>query len=274
MSYTKVFTAIAILAILALCILPTRADELAQMGREVAAKYGDAVVTLQLVVKTQMSMEGEADEKEESKSEATAVVIDPSGLVVASLAATDPSEMMSRMMAGEDYGFKMTSEISELKIRLSDGTEIPAKVVLRDKDLDLAFIRPVNKPEKPLVAVDLAKQAKPALLDQVILLARLGTVASRSLAVTTDRVQSIVEKPRLFYVPGLNAMGSELGAPAFAADGSVIGILLLRTLPGRSPMGGGMMGMGSMGVLPVILPASDVVTAAKQAPEKAEGAAQ
>jgi hypothetical protein len=74
----------------------------------------------------------------------------------------------------------------------------------------------------------------------------------------------------LFYVPGMAAMGSELGAPAFAADGNIIGLLLLRTLPGRSAMGGGMMGMSSMGILPVILPASDVLTAAKQAPETAQ----
>lgn len=252
-----------------------RAQDLAQAGREIASKYGDAVVTLQLVVRTQWSMPGQADEKEESKSEATAAVIDPSGLVVASLAAVDPTELMNRMMAGEDTGgMKVTSEVTDLKIRLADGTEIPAKVVLRDKDLDLAFIRPVKKVDKPLVAIDMSKSTTANLLDQVILMARLGNIANRSLAVSTDRIQSVVEKPRLFYVPGIAAMSSELGAPAFALDGNVIGILLLRSLPGRPTMSSMWMGMSSMGILPVILPASDIVKAAKEVPESAGDASQ
>src|SRR2546422_4160959 len=42
--------------------------------------------------------------------------------------------------------------------RSDDGTEIPAEIVLRDRDLDLAFIRPKTKPANPMPAVDLRSE--------------------------------------------------------------------------------------------------------------------
>ena len=40
----------------------------------------------------------------------------------------------------------METEVNDIKILLEDGAEVPAEIVLRDKDLDLAFIRPKAKP--------------------------------------------------------------------------------------------------------------------------------
>ncbi|MDI6827441.1 MAG: serine protease [Armatimonadota bacterium] len=255
-----------------LFLTPAFADEIAQAGKDITAKWGDAIVTLQIVIKTQMSMEGEEASKEEEKAEATGVIIDPSGLTVASLAAIDPAETMNQLMSSREYGMKITSEIVDIKIRLSDGTEIPAKIVLRDKDLDLAFIRPTQKPTKTLTALDLTKQTKPALLDQILTLSRLGMVANRTLCVTTDRIQAIVEKPRTFYITRMDSTSSKLGAPVFALDGNVVGFLVLRVLPTRA--GGGMSffmaDYGDIGIMPMVLPASDILTAAKQAPESAQ----
>ena len=144
--------------------------------------------------------------------------------------------------------------------------------MLRDKDLDLAFIRPKQKPAKPLAAIDFTKAAKPALLDQVIILHRLGTVASRSLAACMDRVQSIVEKPRTFYIPGVASMGASLGAPIFAMDSGPIGLLLLRTLQTKSADMSLFSGLSGMGLTYMVLPAADILEAAKQAPQSAEEA--
>ncbi|MDH7482745.1 MAG: serine protease [Armatimonadota bacterium] len=248
------------------------ADEAAQAGKDIIAKYGDAIVTLQLVVKTEMSMEGEEASKEENKAEATGVIIDPSGLTVASLSAVDPSEMMSKMMSSSEYNLKISSEVTDLKIRLADGTEIPAKIALRDKDLDLAFIRPIQKPTKPLNVLDLSKQAKPALLDQAIMLSRLGMIANRTIAASVERIQAIVEKPRTFYITGMSVGDLNLGGPVFALDGNVIGLLIMRILPQRA--GGetsfSMFSMNDMPIMPMILPASDILAAAKQVPESVQ----
>ena len=76
----------------------------------------------------------------------------PSGLTVVSLFTTDPTSPSRKMMGMdlEEMGFKIETEIKRADILAADGNEIPAEVVLRDKDLDLAFLRPKQKPEKPL----------------------------------------------------------------------------------------------------------------------------
>lgn len=249
-------------------VLPAWGDEEAQAGRQIINKWQDTVVTVQLVIKTSMAFGGEEGSKRESKAEATGTVIDPSGLVVTSLSATSPEEVLGSMIPGQ---MDVSSEITDMKILLSDGKELPAKIVLRDRDLDLAFIRPTEKPTKPLTAIDLSKATKLALLDQTVTLYRLGTVASRAVAACFDRVQSIVEKPRTFYVPGLASMGASLGAPVFAMDTNVSGLLLLRTLPtGMSDEGGVFSGMSGMGMMYIVLPAADILEAAKQAPKVEE----
>src|SRR5215471_3306013 len=141
------------LAIALICLLSVaRADDIAEKGRAILAKNQHAVVTVQLVLKSKFSVPGAGGQTTESRSDATGTVIDPSGLTVLSLTATDPGTMIQNMMGGmgeEDMKFKMETELSDLKILLDDGTEIPAEVVLRDKDLDLAFIRPKSKLATP-----------------------------------------------------------------------------------------------------------------------------
>ena len=112
-------------------------------GREIFKKNQRAVVTVQEVLK--MSPAG-GSRANESKQDLTGTVLDGSGLTVLALSACDPSEMYQRMM-GEDYSRgRVETEITDMKILLDDGTEVPAEIVLRDKDLDLAFIRPRPSP--------------------------------------------------------------------------------------------------------------------------------
>ncbi|MDH7603081.1 MAG: hypothetical protein QHI38_13150, partial [Armatimonadota bacterium] len=64
-------------------------------ARKIIEANKQAVVTVQFVVET--SFPGES-EKEESKGSATGTVIDPSGLVVASLSELDPSRSYAGFM--------------------------------------------------------------------------------------------------------------------------------------------------------------------------------
>lgn len=256
-----------------LCTASTlHADEGAVAGRSILSKYQDAVLTVKLVIKQGMTVAGRDTNKTESKSEATGTVIDPSGLTVISLTDTDPGDLLGDMMGGgddEDMKFKMESEVTDVKLILPDATEVPAKIVLRDKDLDLAFIRPVSKLAKPLTFVDLAADSKPKILDELIVLNRLGKVANRAPAVSLDRVESMIEKPRTFYVPGRGASSGGLGSPVFTYDGKLVGLQLLRSIKmeGRPDFTSMLSGLGGLGIIPVILPASDIAEAAKQAPE-------
>jgi len=198
-------------------------------------------------------------------------VIDPSGLTVLSLGSLNPGAMMSKLMGqGTNNGepsVEITSEPTDVKIRFSNGRELPAKIVLRDEDLDLAFLRPTTKPDKPLVAVDLTDAAKPSLLDQVLVLSRLGRVGGWTAGAALTDVSAIIEKPRTFYV--LSGMVSGMGTPAFTTSGRIVGVLTLRQIEaGRASLASMMGGSESMGMLGVILPAADVLEIAKQAPPK------
>jgi hypothetical protein len=247
-----------------ICILALGSTAIADestVGRDLTTKYGNAVVKIMLVVKMSMSFQGQGDSREQ-KSEVTGTVIDPSGLTVVSLTAVNPGDMLGGMFGG-DEGPSISTEVKDVKIRLVDGKEIPGKVVLRDKDLDLAFIRPVTKPTAPMAYIDLKNSGNVDMLDQTVLVSRLGKVANRSIAAYMQRIQAVVEKPRKFYTVGLSGRGDELGAPVFTMDGKVVGLLLLRVMQGQAS------GMSDSPFLPVIIPADEIQTVAVQAPEDA-----
>src|SRR5207244_2471265 len=205
----------AIWLTMALAGLPElRADELAEKGRAILAKNQHAVVTVQLVLKSKFSVSGAGGQSSESRTDVTGTVVDPSGLTVLSLSATDPGQLIQSMMGGmsdDEMKFKMETELSDVKMLLDDGTEIAAEVVLRDKDLDLAFIRPKAKLATPSSAVDLSQAGKAEVLDQVIALNRLGNAAGRAYAASVERISAVVQRPRVFYVPDAAMTTTTLG---------------------------------------------------------------
>ena len=247
-----------------------RGDEFSEKGREVFKKYRHSVVTVQIVVKSKISMAGMGGQANETRQDVTGTLIDSSGLTVLSLAATDPAQMMQNFMStDEDSKIKLETELSDVKILLEDGTEIPAEVVLRDKDLDLAFVRPKIKITAELTPLDLGKSAKVDVLDQVIALNRLGNAAGRAYAASVERIAAVVERPRLFYVPETSFTTTALGAPAFSLDGNVVGLFVMRALKSRGG-GNGMMGMPAGNITGIIIPAEDILKAAKQVPASSD----
>ena len=248
-----------------------QADELSDKGRAIFKKNQQCVVTVQIVLKSKVSIPGMAGQSNESRQDATGTVVDPGGLTVLSLAATDPGQMFQSMMAGgdEETRFKMETELGDIKILMEDGTEVAAEVVLRDKDLDLAFIRPKSKPSAPMTALDLTKSGKAEVLDQVITLNRLGSAAGRAYSASVERIAAIVQKPRLFYVPDSSMTTTGLGAPAFTLDGKPLGLFVMRTAKGKGGGGMSMLGGQSDNFTAIIVPADDVVKALKQVPAPA-----
>jgi hypothetical protein len=248
--------------VLSLAGMATRcpADELAVKGRDIFNKNQQAVVTVQVVLK--MSYSGAA-KANETRQEITGTVVDASGLTVLALSAADPSEMYQRMMAEQGSQYKLEAEVTDLKILLADGTELPAEIVLRDKDLDLAFIRPKSKPASPMAAVDFGKSAPAQLLDEVITLNRLNSAAGRAYAASVERISAVVQKPRTFYIPDSTMTSTTLGSPAFSLDGKIVGLMVMRAVNAKG--GGGRNYRDNM--TSIILPAEDILKGAKQAPE-------
>jgi S1-C subfamily serine protease len=247
--FAALFSALALALI---TVLPVRADEIADQGREILKKNQRAVVTVEVVLKV-----SNGGATREGKQEVIGTVLDPSGLTVLALSATDPTEVSRRLY--EDY--KVEAEVSDLKILLEDSTEVPAEIVLRDRDQDLAFIRPKTKPATPMAAVDFAKSGQAQVLDQVIALNRQNRAAGRAYSASVERISAIVSKPRTFYIPDTMQTATGLGSPVFTPAGNILGVVVYRTLSSRGT------GNSSGGYASIILPAEDILKAAKQAPE-------
>jgi S1-C subfamily serine protease len=236
------------------------ADELAEKGRDIFKKYQHAVVTVQTVLKVTDSRGGRSSNPSEIKRDLTGTIIDPSGLTVLALSSMDPAELYRRV--SEEYN-KIDTQVNDVKLLLDDGSEISSEIVLRDEDLDLAFVRPKTKPSAPMAAVDLTKSSSVEMLDPVIALNRLGRAAGRAYAASVERIVAVVQKPRTFYLPGAGASATTLGSPAFALNGNVVGIFVMRAVSAgdtgsRNP---------AENVTAILIPAEDILKGAKQAPE-------
>jgi Trypsin-like serine proteases, typically periplasmic, contain C-terminal PDZ domain len=241
-------------ALLAAGSLNAVADEFAEKGREILKKNQHAVVTVQVVIKATSG----GGRSSENRQEITGTVVDPSGLTVLALSSCDPAEMYRRL--SEDY--KVEVEVSDVKILTEDGSELPAEIVLRDKDLDLAFIRPKSKPAKPMTFVDLGQSGTAQQLDQVLTLNRLNKAASRAYAGSAERIAAVIQRPKTFYIPDSNMSSTTLGSPAFLLNGKVVGIFVMRAVSGAGSSANLRQNLTS-----ILLPAEDILKAAKQAPE-------
>ncbi len=260
------------MAAIALAGAPAAAQEAnREAARTLVRKWQEAIVNVRVVLKMRMSVGGREMQSMDDSAESVGTVIDPSGLTVMSLGSLNPGAMMNKLMGGASSGqekMEFGSEPTEVKMRLADGRELAAKIVLRDEDLDLAFIRPTAKPEKPLVAINLQDAATPALLEEVVVLSRLGRVGGWTPSASLQNIAAIIEKPRTFFVAEGGSQAN-MGIPAFTTGGKVVGVLTLRMIPGGRPsMFAGMSGTEGLGMLPVILPAADVLEIARQAMER------
>ena len=258
----------------ALAIAPaTRADDAPVAAREVFENHQKAVVWVSAVMKMRAGGAlGGMFGRQEQKVEAVGTVIHESGLTVLSYTLLDPTAMLNAAMASAGAGgglgeekIEFKSDLSGVKIRLGDGTEVAARLVLKDDDLDLAFVLPTEK-DKKLPYLNLVAKAdgpKVKALDEVISVWRLGQALDRQPAVATGRVAAVVNKPRTFYV--CSGIEAGVGAPAFLGDGRPLGIMVFR----KQGMDTNTRGLFSIGAgsstSTVVIPAADVMEVAQQA---------
>jgi len=236
-------------------------DSAYETAKQAHSKWKDTVVTIKLVRKVRMVAQGREMDTSEDESEIVGTVVHESGLTAASLFAADPQSAFAERFS--QAGISVDTQITQAKIVLADGKEIPGKVVLRDKDLDLIYIRPDDKALK-LKHVPIDKGAELSVLSPVILLGRLDRSADRAPTVRVERVSAVVEKPRLMYVlaMGVDSM-NDFGAPVLDEKGDPVGLMLVKLAPagaGRSVLSSGFLS-------PVVLPGEQVAKITKQALE-------
>jgi hypothetical protein len=238
----------------------TRPADLRAVSREVLARHAEAVATVRMVVKRRMVYQGRERGSAEAPMEVAGTILNAAGLTVVAESMTNPSGPM-----GDPSGdTRVDVETSDVKLVLRDGREIPARFVLRDADLDLAFLMPQEK-GLHLPHIALQKTPLPAPLDDLIFLFSYGRSLSREVAVATAPVRAVVKRPRTFLASDMMTSLQALGCPVFDATGRPLGIVVMRRSPVPPSGGGGLRDFLDM-LNPVILTAADVAEVAEQVP--------
>ncbi len=252
----KIRAFVAALAVMVGAMQSFGAGEQSKQARAVFEKNKDAVVWVSAVLKAEISGGGRSLTKQENKVQALGTIIEPTGLTVVSLTEIDPVAALEGKMY---QGMKLstTREHSEVKIVLPpskanpNGLEVPARIALKDPDLNLAFILPdETAKDKPAAFpfIKLEKAPKLEELDDLVCVGRMVKNLEQAPVVSMSEVASVVHKPRTFIIGG-----KYHGGPVFTLDGTMVGITAVYTSD------------NSQITTTVILPAEDVQEVAQQA---------
>jgi hypothetical protein len=236
------------------------ADSSGAPALKIFTEKQEAVIWVSVVAKVSFHAEGLKDgpaniPDREQKLETLATLIDVGGMAVTALSNIDPSRDLTGREIRTGSGtlrLEANAVLKEVKLILGDGTEIPSEVVMRDADLDLAFIKPREGSKElkgvKFQALDLKDAATANVTDDVVTLGRMDEVLNRAPSVTRGHITSVTRKPREF----LRASGAAVGCPTFSVDGKLVGIAVSRSVRGK-------------GSSTVIIPSGDVLEIAEQA---------
>ena len=225
--------------------------------RNLLQKKSDCVTWVSVTVRIEVSAGGRSFPPSERKLEALGTVLAQDGLIVLSLNQVDPTDtILSRMRTPGDINVNYT----EVLILRPDGSEIEADFLLKDADLDLAFIRPQTKDSDSdnslsfqNVQFDPANIPTIQALDEVVSLGKLGRNLYRKSILQRGWVNAVIDKPRDYFV----VENVTPGTPVFDKSGIWIGITAFRKESGKPS-----------GVITV--PAKDVMEIAEQVRERAD----
>lgn len=231
----------------------------AKAGRELMARSANSIIGVEMVVTLKMTMGERALPPREIKIDINGTVLNSAGLTVTSLAAIDPRMQFEAMRANMGpTGARMEvseSDFKEVKLRVADGSEVPARVVLKDADLDLAFIAPesdASADKHEYTPIKLTDAAEGTVLSTYFIVSRTSKALQRVPVVRPTLIIGMLEKPRRLYL----ASDQILGCPVFDLQNRVLGVCLHHLSNGRSN-----------GV--IILPAADLADIAQQAAAEA-----
>ena len=205
--------------------------------RKLLDDHADCVTWVSATVRVEISAGGRSLPPQEQKLEALGTIIAQDGLTVLSLSRVDPTAtLLSRMRTP---GGSVNVNYTEVLILLQDGTEVPAQLVLKDSDLDLAFVLPIKNKRtgKETDEVDFShvprpseeKATVPQVLDEVVSLGKLGRNLYRQSTLRKGWVNAVIEKPRKYFV----IENTTPGTPVFDREGNWLGIAVYKMDRGR-----------------------------------------
>ena len=220
--------------------------------RKLLREHADCVTWVSVTVRVELSAGGRSMPPQEQKLEALGTIIAEDGLTVLSLNKVDPTaNILSRIRSP---GASVNVNYTEVMILMQDGTEVPAKLLLKDSDLDLAFVLPIEERKnefKDVVFSRVPKQANeddlPVILDEVVSIGKLRKTLYRQSTLRRGWVNAVIEKPRTYFV----IENTSPGTPVFNSMGNWLGVVVYKMVSGRPSE-------------IVTLPATDILEIAEQ----------
>ena len=223
------------------------AEAASAAARRLVAEKSDAVVVVRATVSMTVSAGDQPSQSQDRAVETLGTVVSPDGSVLVPASSIDPGSMADGRTVqtpGGPLRLSVVSDVKEAFIVLADGTELPAKVVIKDKDLNLALLAPVAKPAQPLVALETKAEVELKVADEVVVLGRMGKSLERAPRADIDQVCAVISKPRPFAVIHLPYPG----CPVLDLDGRLAGVTSAKADGEDMESGQG------MGFTPVVIP--------------------
>lgn len=187
-------------------------------------RVAPSVVTVKVVIKTEINMMGQT-QNEEQRSELQGVVVDASGLIMISNAEISADRMKEAMGAGPfgELDLKMTP--SDFKVIFgNEEKEYQAFLVATDTKLDLAFVQVEDLGDAKPVPVVFGEEAQGAVGDTIVSVSRLQKGYDYAPYFSTGRISGMIQKPRTAWIVD-GSVGS-YGLPIFTSSGKVVGVLV------------------------------------------------
>lgn len=225
------FTAIILLAFATPLALLGKKSE--ATWRKLLKDHANCVTWVSATVRVEVSAGGRSMPPQEQKLEALGTIIAEDGLTVLSLSRVDPTAtLLSRIRTP---GGSVNVNYTEVLLLMQDGTEVPAKLLLKDTDLDLAFVLPIKDEDEkskkrifPYVPRS-SKSKAPLPLDEVVSLGKLGRNLYRQSTLKKGWVNAVIEKPRKYFV----IENTSPGTPVFDREANWLGIVVYKMDRGR-----------------------------------------
>lgn len=245
------------LALAVILATPARAD-IKEAARKLHDESQASLVGIKGLLKIDVTMNGQPAGNQESPIWGNGLVVGD-GLVVTAYQTLVPDVAAQAKGGGVPAGVEIKTNLAEVKFVDPSGEEYDAKLILHDEDLDLAFLAldpgAENADAWEVAAIAITGDPEVQLLDDVISLSRQSATLRFASVLKIGTITSVVKRPRLLYaVDGISP-----GAPAFAGDGSFLGMVTLRSSADNKQQ-----------PVPVILPAKYLRKLVPQALEKQE----
>ena len=189
----------------------------------------DCVTWVSVTMRVEVSAGGRSMPPQEQKLEAIGTIIAEDGLTVLSLSTVAPrAQLLPRLRTG---GASVQVNYTEVLLLMPDGSEVPAQILLKDNDLDLAYVLPIteekssegeNRKAFPFVPSRQGNFQSPAVLDGVVSMSKLGRNLYRQSTLRRGWVNAVIEKPRQYYV----IENTSPGTPVFDKRGTWLGVVV------------------------------------------------